>query len=187
MAQKGLGGSGGSLVGFRGSCCPLEGSEDVPEVSWGAQGVLMWVWGVLEPSRRSGGVPERPWGVQRVLLLIHGVRRFIQKGLEMSKKDRVGSRGSPGVPRASLQSSRRVWGCFREDLECLGGPWVGSVVFWKGLKMSQECLGVSKVCSCGSGGSWSHPEGSGDVPERTGRVWAVLRWVQRVLLSSGRV
>ena len=92
----------------------------------------------------------------------------------MSKKDRVGSRGSPGVPRASLQSSRRVWGCFREDLECLGGPWVGSVVFWKGLKMSQECLGVSKVCSCGSGGSWSHPEGSGDVPERPWRVQRVL-------------
>ena len=135
----------------------------------------------------SGGVPERPCRVQRVLLLIHGVRRFIQKGLELSRTDLVGSRGSPGVPRASLQSSSRVWGCFREDLECLGGPWVGSVVFWKGLKMSQECLGVSKVCSCGSGGSWSHPEGSGDVAERTGRVWAVLRWVQRVLLSSGRV
>ena len=92
----------------------------------------------------SGGVPERPCRVQRVLLLIHGVRRFIQKGLEMSKKDRVGSRGSPGVPRASLQSSRRVWGCFREDLECLGGPWVGPVVFWKGLKMSQMCPGCPR-------------------------------------------
>jgi len=83
----------------------------------------MWVWGILEPSRRSGAVPERPWRFQRVLLLIHGfIRGFIQKGLDMSKKDRVGSRVSPGVPRASLQSSRRVWGCPREDWECLGGP-----------------------------------------------------------------
>ena len=40
MAQRGLGGSGGSFGGFRGSCCLLEGSEDVPEVSWGVQGVL---------------------------------------------------------------------------------------------------------------------------------------------------
>ena len=77
--------------------------------------------------------------------MIHGVHGFIQKGLEMSKKVPVGCRGSPGVSRASLQSSRRVWGCFREDLECLGGPWVGSVVFWKGLKMSQETWGVQSV------------------------------------------
>ena len=70
----------------------------------------------------SGGVPERPCRVQRVLLLIHGVHGFIQKGLEMSKKVPVGCRGSPGVFRASLQSSRRVWGCFREDWEGLGSP-----------------------------------------------------------------
>ena len=63
----------------------------------------------------------------------------------------------------------------------------GPVVLWKGLKMSQECLGLPRGCSCGSVGSWSHPEGSKDVPERTWRVWAVLRWVKRVLLSSGRV
>ena len=57
-------------------------------------------------------------------------------------------------------------------------------VIQKGLGMSQECLGVSRECSCGSGGSWSHPEGSGDVPERTWRARGVLWWV---LLSSGRV
>ena len=50
----------------------------------------------------------------------------------------------------------------------------GPVVFWKGLKMSRKCLGVSRGCSCGSGGSWSHPEGSGDVPERPWRVQRVL-------------
>ena len=61
MSQRGLGGSGGSFDGFRGSCCLLEGSEDVPEVSWGAQGVLMWVWGVLEPSRRVWGCPREDW------------------------------------------------------------------------------------------------------------------------------
>ena len=117
----------GSLGGFRGFCCLLKGSVDVPGVSWGVQGVLMWVWGILEPSRRSGAVPERPWRFQRVLLLIHGfIRGFIQKGLDMSKKDRVGSRVSPGVPRASLQSSRRVWGCPREDWKGLGSPYMGS-------------------------------------------------------------
>ena len=125
MSQGGLGGSGGSFGGFRGSCCLLEGSEDVPEVSWGVQGVLMWVWGVLEPSRKFGGVPERPWRVQGVLLLIHGVHGFIQKGLEMSKKVPVGCRGSPGVSRASLQSSRRVWGCPRTVLEGPGSVHVG--------------------------------------------------------------
>ena len=48
-----------------------------------------------------------------------------------------------------LEPSRRVWGWPREDLEGLGGPLVGSegpVVFWKGLKMSQKCLGVSRGC-----------------------------------------
>ena len=59
MSQRGLGGSGRCLGGFRGSCCLLEGSEDVPEVSWRAQGVLMWVWGVLEPSRRVWGCPRK--------------------------------------------------------------------------------------------------------------------------------
>ena len=91
MSQRGLGGPGGSLGGF---CCLLEGSEDVPGVSWGVQGVLVWVWGVLEPSRR-------------------------------------------------------VWGCPREDWKGLGSPYMGSegpVVFWKGLKMSQKCLGVSRGC-----------------------------------------
>ena len=133
MSQRGLGGSGRSLGGFRGSCCLLEGSEDAPEVSWGVQGVLMWVWGVLEPSRKFGGVPERPWRVQGVLLLIHGVHGFIQKGLEMSKKGRVGCRGSQFCPghacshaegsgdvlersggiQGVLDSSRRVWRCPR--------------------------------------------------------------------------
>ena len=134
MSQGGLGGSGGSFGGFRGSCCLLEGSEDVPEVSWGVQRVLMWVWGAMEPSRKFGGVPQRPWRVQGVLLLIHGVHGFIQKCLEMSKK--VPVQGGPQV--------------------CPGHP-----------------------CS--------HPEGSGDGPERTWRVWGVLWWVQRVLLCSGRV
>ena len=30
-------------------------------------------------------------------------------------------------------------------------------------------------------------EGSEDVPERTCRVWGVLRWVPRDVLSTGRV
>ena len=58
MFQRGLGVSGRSLGGF---CCLLEGSEDVPGVSWGVQSVLMWVWGVLEPSRRVWGCPREDW------------------------------------------------------------------------------------------------------------------------------
>ena len=61
MSQRGLGGSGRCLGGLRGSCCLLEGSEDVPEVSWGVQGLLVWVWGVLEPSRRVWGCRREDW------------------------------------------------------------------------------------------------------------------------------
>ena len=68
-------------------------------------------------------------------MLIHGVCGFIQKGLEMSQKDPVGS---------------------RESQVCPGHPQRDS-------------------------------EGSEDVPERTCRVWGVLRWVPRDLLSTGRV
>ncbi len=35
VSQRGLGVSGRSLGGF---CCPLEGSEDVPDVSWVSKG-----------------------------------------------------------------------------------------------------------------------------------------------------
>ena len=57
MAQRGLGGSGGSFGGFRGSCCLLEGSEDVPEVSWGVQGVLP-----LSLPLSYEGTKGPPWG-----------------------------------------------------------------------------------------------------------------------------
>ena len=57
MAQRGLGGSGGSFGGFRGSCCLLEGSEDVPEVSWGVQGVLS-----LSLPLSYEGTKGPPWG-----------------------------------------------------------------------------------------------------------------------------
>ena len=149
--------------------------------------MLMWVWGVLEPSRKFGGVPERPWRVQGVLLLIHGVHGFIQKGLEMSKKVPVGCRGSPGVSRASLQSSRRVWGCPRTVLECPGSVHVGlggPGAIQKGLEMSQRGLG-------GSGGSLGGfcclLEGSEDVPGVSWGVQGVLVWVWGVLEPSRRV
>ena len=57
MAQRGLGGSGGSFGGFRWSCCLLEGSEDVPEVSWGVQGVLS-----LSLPLSYEGTKGPPWG-----------------------------------------------------------------------------------------------------------------------------
>ena len=44
-----------------------EESGDVPEESWGIQGVLMWVWRVLDSSDGSGDVPEVSWGDQGVL------------------------------------------------------------------------------------------------------------------------
>ena len=137
----------------------------------------MWVWGVLEPSRKFGGVPERPWRVQGVLLLIHGVHGFIQKGLEMSKKVPVGCRGSPGVSRASLQSSRRVWGCPRTVLECPGSVHVGlggPGAIQKGLEMSQRGLGGSGGSFGGFRGSCCLLEGSEDVPEVSWGVQGVL-------------
>ena len=44
-----------------------EESGDVPEESWGIQGVLVWVWRVLDSSDGSGDVLEVFWGDQGVL------------------------------------------------------------------------------------------------------------------------
>ncbi|XP_040550285.1 uncharacterized protein LOC121112571 isoform X2 [Gallus gallus] len=44
-----------------------EESGDVPEESWGIQGVLIWVWRVLDSSDGSGDVLEVFWGDQGVL------------------------------------------------------------------------------------------------------------------------
>ena len=44
-----------------------EESGDIPEKSWGIQGVLMWVWRVLDSSDGSGDAPEVFWGDQGVL------------------------------------------------------------------------------------------------------------------------
>ena len=62
----------------------------------------------------------------------------------------------------------------------------GPVVFWKGLKMSQKCPGCPKGARVGLGGPgaiqkvWGCPRGD---LEGLGVLW----WVQKVLLSSGRV
>ena len=149
MFQRGLGGHGGSLGGFRGSCCLLEGSEDVPEVSWGVQGLLVWVWGVLEPSRRvwrcprkalegPEGPPVDPLGSadsSRRVWSCPGRILWGPGGLQVSPGHPCSHpEGSGGVPGVSwsvqgvfmwvwgvLEPSRRVWRCPREDLEGPGG------------------------------------------------------------------
>ena len=95
----------------------------------------------------------------------------------MSKKVPVGCRGSPGVSRASLQSSRRVWGCPRSVLECPGSVHVGlggPGAIQKGLEMSQRGLGGSGGSFGGFRGSCCLLEGSEDVPEVSWGVQGVL-------------
>jgi len=58
---------GVSSGGFRGSCCLLEGSGDIPEVSWGPQGVPRGAW---SPPEVSNGDLEDNLTEQHVLACV---------------------------------------------------------------------------------------------------------------------